>query len=84
MTQLRTVTITGPEAAPIPPGDLTCRVCGLPTNPTTDGSCRNCDHPVHIAWREERPEAECSRIAPSNACGVSFVCVPCYAELGLE
>ena len=85
MTQLQPVTLTRSEPPRSRTAEVLCAVCHRPVDGAFDSTCRNCDRPVHIAWTQEQPEPECSRIAPtSNTCGVSFVCIPCYRELGFE
>lgn len=96
MATVRSVPITLPRPVrehphpSLPPetgagrGQANCHVCGKPVDSRTDSLCRNCDRPVHIAWAEKREGPECSRIAPSHTCGVSFLCIPCYLKLGFE
>ncbi len=81
MTQMRTITQTLTEPLRTRSRDVLCVVCQRPIDNAVDSTCRNCDGPIHIAWKQGQEDLECSRIAPSNACGVSFVCTPCHEKL---
>ena len=81
MTQIQPTAIT-PRPAGGTASEPDCCVCGEPVDKRHGSACRSCDQPVHIAWAQEQPESPCSRIAPTpTACGVSFVCTPCYGDL---
>lgn len=82
MTQMRTITIAPMEQLRTRSREALCVVCQRPIDDAVDSTCRNCDGPIHVAWKQGQEELECSRIAPSNACGVSFVCTPCHRKLG--
>ena len=82
MTQLQRTKIAPPSAERTT-SEPDCCVCGEPVNQRHGSTCLSCDQPIHIAWAQDQPESPCSRIAPTpTACGVSFVCTPCYGKLG--
>ena len=84
MTQLRSITITAPDVQREPSGDTVCYVCSKAIEDERCGSdCRNCNKPIHVAWAQNQPEPACSRMALTPmSCGVSFVCMPCFKDLG--
>ena len=58
-----------------------CRVCGEPTDATSEAECLRCLQPFHLALRQDVPAKDCGEVWLSDELmALEFACAICLAE----